>query len=72
MERANYVAQRGGWVHLGEHVAPEDAVSSAATTSTRSMGRASTSADSDAAADRHTVPTRGASFGAANSDDRHQ
>jgi hypothetical protein len=72
MERADFVAERRAWVHVRERIAPEDAVSSAATTSTRTMGRSSASVDTNAGADWHTVPTRGASFGSANSDERHQ
>ena len=72
MKRVDAVVARGQWRTNGDLATPEDAVSSAFITSTRSMGRGADAADTDSAADRHTVPTRGASFGAANSDDRHQ
>ena len=72
MERVDAVTALGGWAIAGALATPEEAVSSAHTTSTRSIGRGSASTDTDSAADWHTVPTRGASFGAANSDARYQ
>ena len=71
MARADTLAELGGWQYAGELIAPEDAISSAATTSTRSLNRDSSATDTDHAADWHTVPTRGATFGAANSDAVH-
>ena len=71
MLRADRLAELGGWQIAGELIAPEDAISSAATTSTRSLNRDSSGTDTDSAADWHTVPTRKASFGAANSDEVH-
>ena len=71
MLRADRLAELGGWEFAGERIAPEDAISSAATTSTRSLNRDSTATDTDSAADWHTVPTRGASFGTVNSDEVH-
>ena len=71
MLRADRLAELGGWKFAGELIAPEDAISSAATTSTRSLNRDSSNTDTDSAADWHTVPTRGASFGAVNSDEVH-
>lgn len=71
MLRADRLAELGGWQFDGELIAPEDAVSSAVTTSTRSLNRDSAATDTDSAADWHTVPTRGASFGAANSEEVH-
>ena len=71
MLRADRLAELGGWEFAGERIAPEDAISSAATTSTRSLNRDSSATDTDSAADWHTVPTRGASFGAVNSDQVH-
>ena len=71
MERVDELSVLGGWVSAGERITPEEAVGSSHTTSTRSMSRGSDSADTDSAADWHTVPTRGATFGAVNSDDRY-
>ena len=71
MLRADRLAELGGWRFAGERIAPEDAISSAATTSTRSLNRGSSATDTDSPADWHTVPTRKASFGAVNSDDVH-
>ena len=70
MLRADRLAELGGWRFAGDRIAPEDAVSSEETTSTRSLNRDSSSTDTDSAADWHTVPTRGASFGAPNSDEQ--
>ena len=72
MQRADTLAELGGWRFEGGLIAPEDAISSDATTSTRSLSRASSSADTDSAADWHTVPTRGATFGAPNTDAVHE
>ena len=71
MLRADRLAELDGWEFSGERIAPEDAISSAATTSTRSLNRDSRATDTDSAADWHTVPTRGSSFGAANSEEVH-
>ena len=71
MLRADRLAELGGWRFADERIAPEDAISSAATTSTRSLNRDSSATDTDSPADWHTVPTRKASFGAVNSDDVH-
>ena len=71
MLRADRLAELGGWKFAGGLIAPEDAISSAASASTRSLNRDSSNTDTDSAADWHTVPTRGASFGAVNSDEVH-
>ena len=71
MQRADTLAELGGWQFAGERIAPEDAISSDKTTSTRSLSRDSSSNDTDSAADWHTVPTRGATFGAPNTDAVH-
>ena len=72
MARADTLAELGGWQFGGDLVAPEDAISSDATTSTRSLSRDSSATDTDRAADWHTVPTRGATFGAPNNDAVHE
>ena len=72
MQRADTLAALGGWTFAGDLVAPEDAIDSDATTSTRSLNRSSSSADTDSAADWHTVPTRGATLGAPNTDAVHK
>ncbi len=72
MERVDELVRAGGWVPAGELLTPEETVSSARTTATRSMGRASTHADTNTAADWHTVPTSGYSFGGVNSDDVYE
>jgi hypothetical protein len=72
MQRADTLAALGGWQFAGDLVAPEDAISSDKTTSTRSLCRDSSATDTDSAADWHTVPTRGATLGAANNDAVHE
>ncbi len=72
MERADELYDAGKWIIQGEAIAPEDAVSPEDSTSTRSVCRSSGSADTDAPADWHIVPTRGSTFGTANIDDIHE
>jgi len=72
LARAEALVASGGWLAAEGVVRPEDAADSAAVTSTRTLGRSSTSADTDAAADWHVVPTRGASIGRQNTDERYQ
>ena len=69
LARAEELVREGGWVAAGESVRPEDAVDPEESTATRSLCRSSSSADTDCAADWHTVPTRGSTFGAENSDE---
>ena len=71
LARAEELVREGGWVAGGESVRPEDAVDPEESTATRSLCRSSSSADTDSAADWHTVPTRGSTFGAENSDERY-
>ena len=72
MARADRLAELGGWRFAGESIAPEDAVDSGSTTSTRSLSRDSSATDTDSAADWHTVPTRGSTFGGPNRNEAHQ
>lgn len=69
MLQADEVAEAGGWVIEGDEIAPEDCIPSADSTATRSIGRSSTSADTDSKGDWHTVPTSKFSFGKENSDE---
>jgi hypothetical protein len=71
LARAEELAREGGWVAGGETIRPEDAVNPEESTATRSLCRSSASEDTDRAADWHTVPTRGSTFGAENSDERY-
>ena len=71
LARAEELAREGGWLTAQEEVRPEDAVNPESSTATRSLNRSSGSADTDAAADWHVVPTRGSTFGTANSDERY-
>ena len=69
MERADELAEEGGWTYAGELIAPEDAVDPEDSTATRSMCRSSESLDTDSAGDWHIVPTSTFSFGTVNSDE---
>ena len=71
MERADELGLQGGWVFAGSSIAPEDAVNPSDSTGTRSICRDSLSTDGDSRLDWHTVPTRGSTFGAVNSDDMY-
>ena len=68
-ERALELAEEEGWAVSGDSIAPEDGINPDDSTATRSMCRASASADTNSAADWHIVPTGKASFGAVNSDE---
>jgi hypothetical protein len=69
LARAERLVKDGGWKAAGPRVAPEDAVSPEGSTGTRSLCRSSQSIDTDGPEDWHVVPTRKATFGAANSDE---
>jgi hypothetical protein len=69
MERADELVAAGAWTAAGTEVAPEDAVNPDPSTSTRSLARASSGADSNSAADWHVTPTRGLTPGATNTDE---
>jgi len=71
LARAEELVRDGGWSAAGSRVTPEDAVSPEGSTGTRSICRSSGSDDTDTAADWHIVPTRKASFGKENSDERY-
>jgi hypothetical protein len=71
LTRAEELAREGGWIAAEEAIRPEDAVNPEGSTATRSLCRSSDSTDSDSAADWHIVPTRGFTFGAANSEERY-
>ncbi len=69
MLQAEEIAEAEGWVIDGDEITPEDCISSADSTATRSICRSSTSADTDSKGDWHTVPTSKFSFGKENSDE---
>jgi hypothetical protein len=71
LARAEELIAEGGWIIEAEAVRPEDAVNPEDSTATRSLCRSSTSADANTAADWHVVPTRGFTFGKANSDEKY-
>jgi hypothetical protein len=68
--RVQALAASGAW-RAGDPPQPADLASSIGVTSTRTLCRSSVSADTDAAADWHVVPTKGQSFGSANRDDTY-
>ena len=59
----------GDWKFTSTDIPPEEAVRSDYTTGTRTLSRSSLSEDTDSAADWHTTPTGGKSFGEANTDE---
>lgn len=61
--------KHGQWVHLGAHIAPEDAVDPDDSTATRSICRGSDGGDTDSRADWHITPTSGSTFGEVNTDE---
>jgi hypothetical protein len=69
LARAEELVRDGGWKPAGARLTPEDAVSPEGSTGTRSICRGSSSGDTDTASDWHIVPTRGATFGAENSNE---
>jgi hypothetical protein len=69
MERADELAEAGGWKYAGELIAPEDAIDPEDSTATRSMCRSSSSEDTDSKEDWHIVPTSTYTFGRVNSDE---
>ena len=68
LHRAEGLHAQGGWTSTGDIVTPEDAVDPEDSTSTRSLNRQSDGTDTNSKLDWHIVPTRGATFGRANSD----
>ncbi len=70
LDRVDTVVAAGAWQIADRLAAPEDAVWADHASPTRSINRDSHSTDTDHLADWHTVPTRGATFGAVNSDER--
>ncbi|TVQ96799.1 MAG: hypothetical protein EA403_15680 [Spirochaetaceae bacterium] len=72
LERVRTVVDAGQWEIDGEHPRPEDLVDVTLSTATRSLNRSSDSRDTNSRHDWHVVPTRGLTFGAPNSDERHQ
>jgi hypothetical protein len=71
LARAEELFREGGWRAAEEGIRPEDAVNPDSSTATRSLCRSSDSQDSNSAGDWHVVPTRGFTFGTANSDERY-
>jgi hypothetical protein len=69
LARAEELVKDGGWKPAGPRVSPEDAVSPEGSTGTRSICRASGSADTDQRDDWHIVPSRKATFGTDNCDE---
>lgn len=64
------LASAAAWDSAGSEIPfPSDAIDVATSTATRSLCRGSNPVDTDSAGDWHTVPTRGQSFGSANTDD---
>ena len=65
------VYREGGWDFSSEAISPAEAILSLYTTATRSLCRSSGSGDTDCAADWHTAPTSGKTFGEVNTDEEY-
>jgi len=72
LARARELVGDGGWIAATGSVRPEDAVSPEGSTATRSIARGSASADTNSREDWHVTPTRGATWGAINTDLRYE
>jgi hypothetical protein len=68
--RAVELVRRQAWMAADAQVRPEDAVSPEGSTGTRSIARSRTSVDTNSPADWHITPTRGATWGRENTDER--
>ena len=71
MQQVDEIVNSGEWTVPGALARPEDLIYSDNSTATRSLNRSSTSADTNAATDWHTVPTSGYTFGEVNSDEKY-
>ncbi|TVR74245.1 MAG: hypothetical protein EA427_01275 [Spirochaetaceae bacterium] len=66
------VVARGGWKIAGDFVVPDDGVDPSSSTATRSINRDRAGTDTDTREDWHIVPTRGATPGTENSEERYE
>ena len=66
------VVARGGWKIAGAFVVPDDGVDPSTSTATRSINRDSAGTDTDTKYDWHVAPTRGATPGTVNTDERYE
>ena len=66
-DRVAAIVAAGAW-HASDPPRPEDCARSTGTTSTRTICRSSSSADTDSGTDWHIVPTKGSSLGLPNGD----
>jgi hypothetical protein len=69
--RARELVAHGGWIAGSAEVKPEDAVSPEGSTATRSIARSRSGTDTNRKEDWHITPTRGATWGTENTDDRY-
>jgi hypothetical protein len=72
MEWAQELYRDGGWQSSGEMIRPEDGVNPQASTSTRSICRNRDFKDTDTRHDWHIVPTRMATFGQENCEEKYK
>ncbi len=70
-QQAELLAQEGAWKIAGKEITPEDAIRPQDSTSTRSISRDSSSSDTNHRDDWHITPTKGASFGSVNTDEKY-
>jgi len=66
-DRVGTIVAAGAWI-ASDPPRPEDCARSVGTTSTRTLCRSSSSADTDSGDDWHVVPTKGSTLGTVNSD----
>jgi hypothetical protein len=69
LAQAEELFAAGAWRAAGEAIAPEDCVDPEDSTATRSISRSSEAVDTNSSVDWHITPTRGATFGAVNTDE---
>lgn len=69
LARARELVEQRGWIAATGVVRPEDAVNPEGSTATRSIARNRAGVDSNTRDDWHITPTRGATWGAANTDE---
>lgn len=72
LEMFEDVVARGGWKIAGDFVVPDDGVDPSNSTATRSINRDRDATDTDTRHDWHIVPTRGATPGTENREDRFE
>jgi len=71
LDMVEEIMMQDGWAATEGEITPEDAITPEGSTGTRSICRDATSLDSNTRDDWHIAPTRGASFGRQNGNERY-